>query len=162
MSNDISAYAGTKGSAEVVGPNGGLYVLVYNRLATPATMALGGCYEINYADDATNAFFPFPVVPATESTVMHIVGIVNNILRNDGTILTGTWGYMQVKGYCENVLSSGNVVDERVLTTTNTTAVCTVAANATQTTATFGIAKGARTGAGLFPAYLFGKLIALT
>jgi hypothetical protein len=123
-------------------------------------MAKGAVYEILFADDATDAYFPFPKIPATNSTVMHVVGVVNNWLRPDGTILTGTWGWLQTKGYCDNVLSTTDVADNNTITTTNGTTAITDTGAATLATNTFGIAKGARSGAGLFPALLLGRLVA--
>lgn len=160
MANDLSAYAGAKGAREYDGPNGEHFVLVYNSLTT--TLPLGGCYVVLKSDDSvgTSGFFPTPLLPVTNSAVLQEIGVVNNSLMNDGTILPSMWGYVQTKGYCENVLSTTTITNERVQTTTNGTNATSEVAGTTIATNTFAIAKAVRTGAGLYPAYLLGMRVA--
>ena len=137
------------------------FIAVYND--TGADVAEGSVIEVSFANSTTAAIYPQIVKPATESAVMHVVGVVNNALLGSGPIKASTWGFVQIRGYCPSVLMAGAATVSHTLVTTNSAYTATDTAAATQTTATFGIVK---TSNAVSPyttdAFLYGKLIALT
>jgi len=154
------------GVPEVVEEGYDEFLLVYND--TGSDVPEGSVVEISFANSSTAGNYPQIVQPATESTVMHKVGVVNNAKLSSATasyagIKSATWGFVQTRGYCPKVLQASATTISHTLLTTNTSYNATDTGNATQTTATFGIVK---TSNAVSPyttdAWLYGKLVALT
>lgn len=137
------------------------FLLVYND--TGSAVAEGSVVEVSYANSGTAGNYPQIVQPATESAVMHVVGVVNNGKLNVSGIAASTWGFVQIRGYCPKVLLTSATTAQHTLVTANSAFTATTSGAATQTTATFGIAKTVGAGSPLVTdVWLYGKLIALT
>lgn len=152
---NIGDYSGGKGLTSIQGANGEIFLLIYND--TGGTLTNGDIKMLDFTDDADSVgTYPTPAVPATNTELVNYVVVVNNSPLGKTTILDTEYGYVQFKGYCSKVKSTG--ADEDYLEILN--AGTSAQSSGGLAGESFGIQKSAASG-GFAAAYLFGRPAAI-
>lgn len=148
-------------SVGVVNDGYSRYIKVYND--SGAAVSEGAVVEISFADSGTAGKYPCIATPIETATSTVLIGVVSNFLNNASTIPDDSWGWVQVRGYCDKLNTAGSVTIEHHLEVTAAapTVATTEASATTWTTSTFAVAKSAVTGAGEISAFLFGKPVVI-
>jgi hypothetical protein len=119
----IPDYQGSNTGNEVIRESdGSVFLKIYN--GTSSALARGKPYLIA-PTVASGICYLTIIAPATVGTERAIVGIVNNSILGQATILAYSYGYLQIAGYCPYVLTSGTPAanDQLRILTTGTTLV---------------------------------------
>jgi len=156
----VSAANGYQGGNSI-GMNGGdfdQFIKCYND--TGAAVTEGDCYIVNFADGA-DGYYPTITAVATDSTSRNFLGVVTNDIHGAAGIPSNDWGWMQVRGYCSKINTTGSVTINHTLEVLNGVATASTEGAATLTANTFAIAKTAVTGAGSVDGVLLGDKVVI-
>lgn len=115
------------------------FIKVYNN--TGAALAEGSVYKVSFAVDGTTGFFPLPAAIATDSVGTTIVGVVTHDVSGSAGIAIATWGWLQIKGYCEKVKVNASTTAQNTISAVNAQAYAVDETGTTLTAKTFAIAR---------------------
>jgi hypothetical protein len=161
-SSDVENYQGS-GTPTVIQEGYDTLIGIFNDAAS--SLANGSVVEVSFFNSTTAGVYPWCKQPATQATVVHLIGVVDNSKIGQGAagIPAATWGLARIRGYCPAILGAAAITTEHTLTSTNTAWTATDTAGSTLATNTFGIAKS--TGLTVSPytatAYIFGYYVAM-
>lgn len=156
----VENYQGV-GVPELIQEGYDVFLKVFND--TGSAITEGSVCKVNPATSGTSSIYPSLTRPATQASVLHIIGVVNNARLGKADIADKSWGYVQIQGYCPKIATAGAVatVDHQLITTNNAFTATSSGAT-TETTASFASAKSTVGGAGFVTGWIHGRLISMT
>jgi len=151
-----------------------LWIKAYNNQAAAATYTNGDVVVLSglsaNSGEAANTKYPTIVVPATSATPVTVrVGVVDNTVAGLATIGALSWGWVQIRGYCNAVTKTTTAnpiaIDDYVkaMNGVKTAATDGTSGSTAFSQKSFGVAKSVvATGvAGTFTCYLFGDPVTI-
>jgi len=150
------------------------WIKAFNNQAASATYTNGDVVVLSglsaNSGEAASTLYPTIVVPATSATPVTVkVGVVDNTFEGKTTIAALSWGWVQVRGYCQAVTKTTTAnpiaIDDYVkaMNGVKTAATDGTSGSTAFSQKSFGVAKSVvATGvAGTFTCYLFGDPVCI-